>query len=120
LAKDCRVLLTVLGAYDMACHIHLDKKSLFSVWKGLYPIGAIIGVHKSSENQRSGLKILEIQHAVRKLYTLETVEAVGCLSEIIIQEKMTENRLDLTNLKVFTIDPPNSKDLDDAGFIFIT
>jgi len=50
-------------------------------WKGLYPIGAIIGVHKSSENQRSGLKILEIQHAVRKLYTLETVEAVGCLSE---------------------------------------
>jgi exoribonuclease II len=27
---------------------------------------------------------------------------------------MTDNRLDLTNLKVFTIDPPNSKDLDDA------
>lgn len=97
----------------------LRRKYMFFVciisWKGLYPIGAIIGVHKSSENQRSGLKILEIQHAVRKLYTLETVEAVGCLSEKIIQEKMKEdNRKDLTNLKVFTIDPPNSKDLDDA------
>jgi hypothetical protein len=45
-------------------------------WKGLYPIGAIIGVHKSSENQRSGLKILEIQHAVRKLYTLKTAQGV--------------------------------------------
>jgi exoribonuclease R len=25
-----------------------------------------------------------------------------------------EGRLDLTNLEVFTIDPPNSRDLDDA------
>ncbi|VDH97755.1 Hypothetical predicted protein [Mytilus galloprovincialis] len=82
-------------------------------WKSLYPLGAIIEVHKSSANFKSGLKILELQYSVPTLYSKDTIDAIERLPVDILDVKI-ENRLDLTQLRTFTIDPSNSKDLDDA------
>ncbi|XP_061168140.1 helicase with zinc finger domain 2-like [Saccostrea echinata] len=82
-----------------------------------YPLAAVIRVIKIEENQSSALHNLRFQYQVPKYYQKETVtETEGKLVEF-QANKITSNkedRIDLTALKVFTIDPAKSKDLDDA------
>ncbi|XP_052254570.1 helicase with zinc finger domain 2-like [Dreissena polymorpha] len=83
----------------------------------VYPIGAIIKILNWGNSIPKGLAILNLQHEVPSMYKQETVQR----TESIVRrggdepsENMFVGRTDLTHLEVFTIDPPDAKDLDDA------
>ena len=83
-------------------------------WENLYPLGAVLKVINAKDGFNSGMEILRLHHQVPSGYKRETVEDVRGLLEYGKPVLNKEGRLDLTNLEVFTIDPPNSRDLDDA------
>ncbi|KAK3609927.1 hypothetical protein CHS0354_036696 [Potamilus streckersoni] len=84
----------------------------------IYPRGAVIKVLPSAEDLDSGIRLLDIQYEVPGLYSSETVKRVESVMSRNANAEPTDSfktgRKDLTNLRIFTIDPPNSKDLDDA------
>ncbi|XP_022318580.2 3'-5' exoribonuclease HELZ2-like [Crassostrea virginica] len=81
-----------------------------------YPLAAVIKVIKIEENPTSALQNLRLQYHVPKYYGEETVkETERKLQNITLGKVKTEkDREDLTALRVFTIDPSKSLDLDDA------
>ncbi|XP_061168139.1 helicase with zinc finger domain 2-like [Saccostrea echinata] len=81
-----------------------------------YPLAAVIKVIRIEESKSSALQILRLQHQVPKYYQRDTVaETEEILRALDTERKRCdEDREDLTALRVFTIDPTNSKDLDDA------
>ncbi|XP_048763558.2 helicase with zinc finger domain 2-like isoform X2 [Ostrea edulis] len=81
-----------------------------------YPLAAVIKVVKIEESRSSALQNLLLQHQVPKYYQEDTVtETERKVQEFDPEEvKRDRDREDLTALQVFTIDPRNSKDLDDA------
>ncbi|PVD23125.1 hypothetical protein C0Q70_16388 [Pomacea canaliculata] len=77
--------------------------------QNIYPLGAVLEVGIGGTDF-SGLEVLCLQQQVRKLYPRNVVQEVDNL----LAETSMLGRHDITNEKVFTIDPPGSKDLDDA------
>lgn len=86
--------------------------------KRIYPLGAVLNLLPWKSNIQRGLMILNLQHHVPCLYRKETVEMVETMTQTqefdAIDPTALEGRLDLTNMTCFTIDPPDSKELDDA------
>ncbi|XP_069128073.1 3'-5' exoribonuclease HELZ2-like isoform X1 [Argopecten irradians] len=91
---------------------------VFIRWDTVYPKGAVIKVMRSDGGTNSGLKILELQHQVPTIYSYDTVQSVQSIMCRMPEEPtpiLTEGRIDLSEShSVFTIDPKNSTDLDDA------
>ncbi|XP_061168179.1 helicase with zinc finger domain 2-like [Saccostrea echinata] len=87
-------------------------------WSSLYPMGAVIDVIEIEESYSSAMKILRLHHQVPEYYQKETVEYTKKLINDIQGEASRivseEDREDLTHLRVFTIDPEGSQDIDDA------
>ncbi|XP_045159228.1 helicase with zinc finger domain 2-like isoform X2 [Mercenaria mercenaria] len=83
----------------------------------IYPRGAIIKRLPSGSSIATGLMVLNLQHEVPTLYKKRTVDQVSSIVKRAgdePSEHLLQDRVDLTNLNIFTIDPPGSKDLDDA------
>lgn len=83
----------------------------------IYPLGAVVDIFKSGGEIGSGMKILRLQHQVPYMYrypTIRSVQSIMCRMPVEPHETLTQGRVDLTKLTVFTIDPQTSKDLDDA------
>ncbi|CAC5384456.1 unnamed protein product [Mytilus coruscus] len=83
-------------------------------WEDIYPLGAVIKVLNSKRGLLSGIEILRLQHQVPTMYKQNTIEDVNELLESDESILCKKDRLDLTGLEIFTIDPSNAKDLDDA------
>lgn len=84
-------------------------------WNELYPVGAILSVHSFSESIAPSLKVLCLQNQIPTHYKPETVERTNEIVQNPLHERPGEIRENLADeLLVFTIDPPGSKDLDDA------
>ena len=83
----------------------------------IYPVGAVIRILPCGNTISSGLKILDLQHEVPSVYSAATVrrlESITRRQQDEPPESVLNDRIDLTNLDTFTIDPPGSMDLDDA------
>ncbi|XP_056018045.1 helicase with zinc finger domain 2-like isoform X4 [Ostrea edulis] len=85
-------------------------------WSSLYPMGAVIDVIEVEESFSSAMKILRLHHQVPQYYQKDTVEYTKKLLDELGSSQITseDNREDLSHLRVFTIDPEGSQDLDDA------
>ncbi|XP_069126262.1 3'-5' exoribonuclease HELZ2-like isoform X4 [Argopecten irradians] len=82
--------------------------------KYVYPRGAVIGVIRT-DDIGTGLKLIGIQNQVPTLYKESTVREVQGIIKNGSREVPSSSREDLTcKVYAFTIDPPNSRDLDDA------
>ncbi|XP_052774255.1 helicase with zinc finger domain 2-like isoform X2 [Mya arenaria] len=87
----------------------------------VYPLGAVVRIMNWGSSIPKGLAVLNLQHDVPSLYKKETVKRMECISMAMgrrggdeLDSHMLQGRTDLTNLNTFTIDPPESMDLDDA------
>ena len=81
----------------------------------IYPIGAVIRILPCGDSISRGLKILDLQHEVPSVYSAASVRLLETRRHTDEPpESLTNGRQDLTHLHTFTIDPPNSKDIDDA------
>eukprot|EP00057_Strongylocentrotus_purpuratus_P023336 XP_011677810.1 PREDICTED: helicase with zinc finger domain 2 [Strongylocentrotus purpuratus] len=81
-----------------------------------YPLGVVIEELEPGTTPRQGLHILKLIHNVKDRFK-DSVNAY--LRENFpagweIPKAELEKRVDLRNMKIFTIDPPGSEDLDDA------
>ncbi|XP_061168138.1 helicase with zinc finger domain 2-like [Saccostrea echinata] len=84
-------------------------------WNELYPVGAVLSVHSFSENSKSNLKVLCLQNQIPTYYKEETIQLTNDIIQNPFQENMHKPREVLAeDHQAFTIDPPGSKDLDDA------
>ncbi|KAK7490445.1 hypothetical protein BaRGS_00018231, partial [Batillaria attramentaria] len=93
--------------------LYVFKVAILGWNKGnIYPKGAVLEAYLGGRNYSSGLEVLYMQQRVPRLYPQSVVDNTNeLLQETDLQDK---NRLDLTGRRLFTIDPPNSRDLDDA------
>ena len=102
------------------CDVQPDKREqyVFKVvilaWRqcNIYPLGAVLKSYISGRDYSGGLKVLSMQQRVPKLYPRDAVENTKTLLQQTLLTKT--GREDLTGERLFTIDPPGSKDLDDA------
>jgi exoribonuclease R len=95
-------------------HIFLVAFINWDIWS-IYPRGVIIKVLPVGNNMKSGLMILNYKHEIPTLYEKETIDEVsGYEFGEEPSEALLRGRTNLTGLNVFTIDPPESRDLDDA------
>ncbi|KAK7490446.1 hypothetical protein BaRGS_00018232 [Batillaria attramentaria] len=78
----------------------------------IYPRGAVLKVYIGGRDYAGGLKVLSMQQRVPRLYPRDVVTHTNDLLKI--ETLPGDGRVDLTNRHVFTIDPIDSKDLDDA------
>ncbi|CAG2250000.1 unnamed protein product [Mytilus edulis] len=60
------------------------------------------------------MEILKLQHQVPTTYKRETIENLNWLLELNEPLVCKKDRIDFTAMEVFTIDPSNARDLDDA------
>ena len=83
----------------------------------IYPLGAVIRILPFGTTVQRGLNILDLQHEVPSVYSAATVRRLESITRRQQDEPLDSvlyDRCDLTDLDTFTIDPPGSKDLDDA------
>ena len=100
--------------------LNMKKAYVFLValidWEDQYPSGVILKMFRG--NNSSSQESLRLQHQVPFLFKAPTVFAVSSIMAEMPSEpsvRYTKDRLDLTDkLKIFTIDPAGSRDLDDA------
>ena len=87
-------------------------------WEDQYPLGVILKVHKANNNIQANYKSLCLQHQIPTLYRESTMQEVASIMTKMPVEPLpvySDGRIDMTDtLKAFTIDPPGSRDLDDA------
>ena len=86
-------------------------------WTCNYPLGMVIDAIHTEDSFDTGMRMLRMLHQVPLYYQRETVQQVEKLqaSEDKLMEELTKGRQDFSEtLRVFTIDPPGSRDLDDA------
>lgn len=85
-------------------------------WKPnkIYPLAAVIDVIHCTQNPYDGIRIMSKEYQVPYFYEKSTIEGIkAAFNEA--KAFNTKDYRDRTNdLRVFTIDPPGSKDLDDA------
>ncbi|XP_076462248.1 3'-5' exoribonuclease HELZ2-like isoform X2 [Babylonia areolata] len=102
------------------CDVRPDKREqyVFKVvllsWRqrNIYPLGAVLEAHIGGQDYSGGLEVLSMQQRVPKCYPRAAVEDV---KKIVQGPSLSKRgREDLTAERLFTIDPPGSKDLDDA------
>ncbi|XP_076440863.1 3'-5' exoribonuclease HELZ2-like [Babylonia areolata] len=101
--------------------VHHDKREqyVFKVvllgWKASchYPLGAVLDVDMYDSRYNSQLEILRRQQHVPKLFPPDVVDETNSMSEVTVSAQRG-GREDLTGETVFTIDNPNTRDLDDA------
>ncbi|XP_022112078.1 helicase with zinc finger domain 2-like [Acanthaster planci] len=81
-----------------------------------YPIGAVTEVLPLGDNRENGLRILKLMHGVRDNWKPGVIEEVveQFPDDWQIPKEELQTRYDARNQIVFTIDPPESQDLDDA------
>lgn len=80
-----------------------------------YPLGAILDLQMGGRSYKEGLKILCIEYKVPKTFPSMVVNDTQSFISgdgQILQDPPT--RRDLTSRRIFTIDPEDSQDLDDA------
>ena len=121
-----RVVAKTQGRFTPDRDVYVTNKErphkLFVVrfWKWYtktpYPLGVVVGELEPGITPRQGLHILKLIHNVKDRFK-ESVNAY--LRENFpagweIPKADLEKRVDLRNMKIFTIDPPGSEDLDDA------
>ena len=85
-------------------------------WKPnkIYPLAVVIDVIHCSQNPYDGIRIMSKEHQVPYFYAKTTVEGMETTKKE-VKSFNTNGYNDKTeSLTVFTIDPPGSKDLDDA------
>ncbi|XP_045159234.2 helicase with zinc finger domain 2-like [Mercenaria mercenaria] len=83
----------------------------------VYPIGAIIEILPTGKCLEQDLLVSNIMYKVPSLYKKSTVKEVEYLLSKSTDEprgNAFEGRTDLSDLWTYTIDPPDSEDLDDA------
>ncbi|XP_053394362.1 helicase with zinc finger domain 2-like isoform X2 [Mercenaria mercenaria] len=112
----CNPKIFNLNPADLRSYIFLVA---FISWspRHIYPRGAIIKMLPTGLSQSTGLMILNLQHEVPTLYRKATVDQIASVCNRLGDEpssQLLQGRRDLTGLNTFTIDPPDSKDLDDA------
>ncbi|KAL8582079.1 hypothetical protein ACOMHN_003999 [Nucella lapillus] len=78
-----------------------------------YPLGAVLRVDLYGSDQSSELDRLTMQHSIPELFPAGVVEETETMSEEDILMQRAEREI-LTDERTFTIDGPDSKDLDDA------
>ncbi|KAK7490442.1 hypothetical protein BaRGS_00018228 [Batillaria attramentaria] len=99
------------GKRDM----YIFKVVLLTWGKGhVYPLGAVLEVYNSGGGCRGGIERLCCQYRIPRAYPQEVLTETTDLLENTRLHPEREGRKDLTHERVFTIDPPGSKDLDDA------
>ena len=97
---------------------HFTFQVVYIKWTDFYPypLAAVIKVIKIEENPTSALENIRLQYHVPKYYLEETVKETE--RKLIDNDhgklKIETDREDFCSLRVFTIDPSNSIDLDDA------
>ncbi|KAK3577503.1 hypothetical protein CHS0354_026457 [Potamilus streckersoni] len=93
---------------------------VFLTWsrRHIYPLGAVIDVLSAgSRSINTSLRVLDSMYSVPYLYGKQTVEHVQCILSKYEENQQTlidDRRDNLTNLRVFTIDPDHATALDDA------
>ncbi|KAL8597128.1 hypothetical protein ACOMHN_050464 [Nucella lapillus] len=80
--------------------------------KSVYPLGVVISVHRTGRDYISGLELLAVQHRLPSLYSAEVIEDTRRLTAD--TGTPSDSTEDLKGKRTFTIDPPGSRDLDDA------
>ncbi|KAL5022258.1 hypothetical protein ScPMuIL_001413 [Solemya velum] len=86
--------------------------SLFWNQSSCYPLGAIVDILPCGTRKEIGVNLLALQHCVPRLYSFETIR---CIRNEYGPDKLSTSSLkECEPIAVFTIDPPRSKDLDDA------
>ena len=88
-------------------------KVVMLAWRqrNIYPLGAVLEAHIGGRDYAGGLEVLSMQQRVPKRFPRAAVED----TRMILQQDITKTgREDLTGERLFTIDPPGSRDLDDA------
>ncbi|XP_064617537.1 3'-5' exoribonuclease HELZ2-like [Liolophura sinensis] len=80
------------------------------------PLGIVVHVIPPGNSIENGINILNIEYQIPKRYSAETEKFVQEQQSNSIQRphEVLQNRLDYRDKIVITIDPPFSKDLDDA------
>ena len=81
-----------------------------------YPFGIITEELPHGDNKEDGLRILKLVHGIREKWRPAVYDEVKatCPENWEIPEVEIKSRYDVRSKYVFTIDPPDSQDLDDA------
>ncbi|KAL3868675.1 hypothetical protein ACJMK2_041453 [Sinanodonta woodiana] len=94
---------------------------VFLTWsrRHVYPLGAVIDVLSTeSRSINASLRVLDAIYSVPYLYEKQTVEDVKSILEKSEENQqilpVDDRRVNMTNLRAFTIDPDNATALDDA------
>ena len=119
--------ISVNGTLELKVFFKLDPDKLnqyvfrvvYLTWRyggSVYPLGAVLGVYLAGRNYSEGLKLLAMQ---QRLPTIYPADAITQTQQVMQEESPpSEGREDLRTNRIFTIDPPGSKDLDDAVSIW--
>ncbi|XP_063416719.1 3'-5' exoribonuclease HELZ2-like [Mytilus trossulus] len=85
-------------------------------WKPnkIYPLAAVIDVIHCTQNPYDGIRIMSKEYQVPYFYEKSTVEGIKAAFNDAKVFNTKDYRDRTSDLRVFTIDPPGSKDLDDA------
>lgn len=85
-------------------------------WKPnkIYPLAVVIDVIHCSQNPYDGIRIMSKEHQVPYFYAKTTVEGIETTMKEVKSFNIDGYNNRTESLTVFTIDPPGSKDLDDA------
>lgn len=86
----------------------MKRENVFFVaivaWIGLYPLGVVIAVQKTSKAVQDGIKLLQHQYSVPTFYKEETVQAIPKIIQSSVEHIIeSDRRLNLTDLNVFSI-----------------
>ena len=80
------------------------------------PLGIVVGVLPAGTTVEDGMNIINLEHYIPKNFKEDTISECERIyhPNYQIPSQALHNRLDLRNKLTFTIDPPESLDLDDA------
>ncbi|KAK7490451.1 hypothetical protein BaRGS_00018237 [Batillaria attramentaria] len=89
-------------------------KVVLVVWSlgNIYPLGAVLGAFTGGKDCTSGIRLLSLREKVPNTYPQAVVRETSGLPTD--PRPRMEGRINLIKRRMFTIDSPGSKDLDDA------